>query len=120
MASITKVPRFDVVLEENYPGDNCVNPCAAALYNRMLTTPKDLCSRVAHIFVLRLKSVSCFEHTDSIGGNKELRPGLSEGSAGRAFRSLNECVQTTLQVPSHGEGEVGARTFRVVTGTQFV
>jgi hypothetical protein len=53
VASVREVSRFDVVLEVDSPGYTLVNACAAALYNRMLTTPEDLCSRVGHILVLR-------------------------------------------------------------------
>jgi hypothetical protein len=56
VASIGEVSRFDVVLEVNSPGDTLENTCAAALYNRMLTTPKDLSIQVVHILVLRLTS----------------------------------------------------------------
>ena len=62
MASIGEVSRFDVVLEEKYPAYTLVNTRAAALYDRMLTTPKDLCSRVGHL-ILPLESVSCCECT---------------------------------------------------------
>jgi hypothetical protein len=122
VASIGEVPRFDVVLEENYPGDPLVNVRAAALYDRMLTTPKDLCSRVGHIFVLRLESVSRCERISSLRVlcNEELGSRLSVGPAGRALRSLDERVETTLQVLSHDEGKVGAHTLRVVTVTPIV
>src|SRR5215204_2983646 len=85
----------------------------------MFTTPKLLSSQVVHILVLRLESVSSFERTDSIGGNEELGSRFSVGPAGRAFRGLDECIQTTFQVPSHDEGKVGAHTCRV-TDISFV
>src|SRR5215216_1461759 len=83
----------------------------------MLATPKDLSSQVGHILVLPLESVSRFERTGFLRAkdraNEELGSRLSVGPAGRAFRGLDECVETTFQVPSHNEGKVGAVTFRV-------
>src|SRR5215216_17053 len=89
----------------------------------MLATPKDLSSQVGHILVLPLESVSRFERTGFLRAkdraNEELGSRLSVVAAGRAFRGLDECVETTFQVPSHNEGKVGAVTFRVVTDTFF-
>jgi hypothetical protein len=113
MASVRAVSRFDVVLEVDSPGDTLVNACAAACYDRMLTTSEDLSREVVHILILRLESVSRFERTGSLGGDEELGSGLTVGPAGRAYRGLGECVETTYQVPSHDEGKVGAHTSRV-------
>ena len=85
MASIEELSRFDVVLEVKTPADTLENTCAAALYNRMLTTPKDLSREVGHILVLRLESVRRFERTGSIRGNEGLGSRLSVGPAGRAL-----------------------------------
>src|SRR5215207_5602859 len=85
----------------------------------MLTTPKDLSSQVGHILVLRLESVSRFERAGSLRVNEELSSRLSVGPAGRAFRGLDECVETTFQVPGHDEGKVCAHTSRV-TDISFV
>src|SRR5919112_2540405 len=92
------------------PADTIENTRAAALYNRMLTTPKDLSREGIHILVLRLESVSRFERTGSIQvrANEELGSRLSVGPAGRAFLGLDVCIQTTCQVPSHDEGIVVA------------
>ena len=70
MASIEEFSRFDFVLEVKTPADTLESTCAAALYNRMLTTPKDLSKEVVHILVLRLEAVSSFERTGSIRGNE--------------------------------------------------
>src|SRR5215211_2600796 len=79
----------------------------------MLATPKLLSNQVVHILVLRLESVSRFERTGSliqVRANEGLGSCLSVGPAGRALRGLvDECVQTTYQVPRHDEGIVGAR-----------
>src|SRR5918995_117614 len=75
----------------------------------MLTTPKDLSSLIE----LSLESVSRFERTGSLRVNEELGSRLSVGPAGRALRGLDECVETTFQVPSHDEGKVGAHTCRI-------
>src|SRR5687767_8187353 len=74
----------------------------------MLTTPKDLSNQVVHILVLRLESVSRFERTlqVTVPSNEGLGSRLSVGPAGRALGGLDECVETTFQVPSHDEGIV--------------
>src|SRR5215211_9191759 len=112
MASVGEGSRFDVVLEEKLPADTLVHTRAAALYDRMLTTPKDLSRLGGRILVLRLESVSRFERTDPIGGNEELGSRLSVRPAGRPFLGLDKCVQTTFQVPIHDDGYVGAHTSR--------
>src|SRR5919112_3274659 len=97
------------------PADTLEDTCAAALYNRMLTTPKDLSREGVHILVLRLESVSRFERTGFtlVRANEELGSRLSVGPAGRAFCGQDVCIQTTAQGPSHDEGGiVGGHTWR--------
>ena len=76
----------------------------------MLTTPKDLSNSGWAILVLRLEFVSRSEraYLSVVLANEELGPRLSVGPAGRAIGGLDECVQTTFQVPIHVEGIVGA------------
>jgi len=108
VASIEEFSRFDFVLEVKTPGDTLESTCAAALYNRMLTTPKDLSNEVVHILVLRLESVSRCERTGStrVRANEELGSRLSVGPAGRALVGQDVCIQTTVQAPSHDEGGI--------------
>src|SRR4028119_1324639 len=116
IGEIGGVVPFEDVLEEKYPGYTLENTRAAALYDGMLATPEDLRSRVVQILVLRLESVGHLERTGSIRGNEDLSSRLSVGPAGRAFRGLDERVETTFQVPVQDERVVGALTFGVVTG----
>src|SRR5829696_4194796 len=83
----------------------------------MLTTPKDLSNQVGAILVLRLEFVSRSEraYLSVVLANEELGPRLSVGSAGRANGGLDECVQTTFQVPIHVEGKVGAHRVDTLT-----
>ena len=76
MAFIGEVSRFDVVREVNSPSGDTPEQYtrAAARYNFMLTTSKDLYKQGGTILELRLESVSRFERTASFRVNEDLRP----------------------------------------------